>query len=134
MTPEPTITGAMRSPPAALSHGPRRLAYSQRSASFRLENIDAPEMGNGARCDAECYLAEVAKEQLVAFLARGAVQIERRGEGSGICEASSPCVGTEKLAMSLLKERELPASAARLSLKPDDACASPGIDEVGRTK
>jgi endonuclease YncB( thermonuclease family) len=46
---------------------------------IRIENIDAPEAGNRARCDAERFLSELATDRLRQILASGLVEIERRG-------------------------------------------------------
>ena len=46
---------------------------------IRIENIDAPESGNRARCTAENYLSQLATEKLRELLSRGSVQIERHG-------------------------------------------------------
>jgi endonuclease YncB( thermonuclease family) len=47
---------------------------------LRLINIDAPEMGNGAACDAERQLAEVAKQKMTEIVAGQQLQIRREGE------------------------------------------------------
>ena len=47
--------------------------------TIRIENIDAPESGNRARCTAESYLSQLATERLRQLLASGPVQIERHG-------------------------------------------------------
>ncbi|MEN0652417.1 MULTISPECIES: thermonuclease family protein [Hyphobacterium] len=47
---------------------------------IRLENIDTPERGGRAECDAERMLAETATRQLTQILAIGEVTIERSGE------------------------------------------------------
>lgn len=46
----------------------------------RLENIDTPERGHRAECDAERMLAETATRELSQILAKGGVTIERSGE------------------------------------------------------
>lgn len=47
---------------------------------IRLIDIDAPEMGNGARCDAERNLAELAKEKLTEIVVGQPFDIERHGK------------------------------------------------------
>lgn len=46
----------------------------------RLENIDTPERGHRAECDAERMLAEMATQDLTQTLAKGEITIERSGE------------------------------------------------------
>jgi micrococcal nuclease len=46
---------------------------------LRLENIDAPETGERAECDAERMLGEVASRRMAALLAAGPVTIRRTG-------------------------------------------------------
>lgn len=46
---------------------------------IRIENIDAPESGGRAACDAELMLAAVATRELEGLLDGRAVQIERTG-------------------------------------------------------
>ena len=47
--------------------------------TIRIENIDAPETGRGARCTGENYLSQIATERLREILASGPVSLERRG-------------------------------------------------------
>ena len=47
---------------------------------IRLIDIDAPEMGSGASCDAERNLAELAKGKLTEILGGQRLEIERRGK------------------------------------------------------
>lgn len=47
--------------------------------TIRIENIDAPESGGRARCDAERFLSQLATERLREILRNGTPQIERRG-------------------------------------------------------
>jgi endonuclease YncB( thermonuclease family) len=44
---------------------------------IRLINIDAPEMSNGAECDAERQLAEVAKQKMTEIVAGQQLQVRR---------------------------------------------------------
>jgi len=46
---------------------------------IRIENIDTPERGARAECDAERMLASVASRELESLLGGRAVQIERSG-------------------------------------------------------
>jgi len=46
---------------------------------IRLIDIDAPEMGSGARCDAERYLADIAKERLSTIIEGQQLEVDRRG-------------------------------------------------------
>lgn len=46
----------------------------------RILGIDTPEMGNGARCNAERRLAEVAKMRLIDFIEGERLEIERHGK------------------------------------------------------
>ena len=46
---------------------------------IRILNIDTPEMGRLAECDAERMLALVAKDRLTEILASGPIQIQRDG-------------------------------------------------------
>ncbi|MGY6663390.1 MAG: thermonuclease family protein [Glycocaulis sp.] len=45
---------------------------------IRLADIDAPETGSGARCDAEAMLADLAAAALARELEAGGLVIERR--------------------------------------------------------
>ncbi|MBI1234732.1 MAG: thermonuclease family protein [Alphaproteobacteria bacterium] len=45
----------------------------------RIENIDTPERGGRAECDAERMLAEIASDTLTLLLSKGAIEIERSG-------------------------------------------------------
>lgn len=47
--------------------------------TIRIENIDTPERGGRAECDAERLLAEIARLNLEALVSKGAVEIERSG-------------------------------------------------------
>ena len=62
-------------PPAIVIDGDTLRIGAER---IRLINIDAPEMGNGAECDAERSLAEVAKQKLTEIVAGQQLAIDRR--------------------------------------------------------
>ena len=47
---------------------------------IRILNIDAPEMGGGAECEAERMLALASKDRLTAILATGELEIDRQGQ------------------------------------------------------
>ena len=47
---------------------------------IRILGIDTPEMGSGARCNAERRLAEVAKMTLIDFIEGQRLEIDRRGK------------------------------------------------------
>ena len=47
---------------------------------IRIMGIDTPEMGNGARCNAERRMAEVAKMTLIDFIEGERLEIDRRGK------------------------------------------------------
>jgi endonuclease YncB( thermonuclease family) len=61
-------------PPAIIIDGDTLRIGPER---IRLINIDAPEMGNGAECDAERELAEVAKQKMTEIVAGQQLTIER---------------------------------------------------------
>jgi endonuclease YncB( thermonuclease family) len=67
----------METPPAIVIDGDTLRIGAER---LRLVNIDAPEMGNGAACDAERQLAEVAKQKMTEIVAGQQLQIRREGE------------------------------------------------------
>ena len=63
-------------PPAIIDGDTIRLG----SEVIRLSNIDAPEMGWRAECDAERFLAEASKDRMEVILAApGELQIDREG-------------------------------------------------------
>jgi len=64
----------VESPPAIVIDGDTLRIGAER---IRLINIDAPEMGNGAECDAERQLAEVAKQKMTDLVAGQQLQIDR---------------------------------------------------------
>jgi endonuclease YncB( thermonuclease family) len=64
-------------PPAIMIDGDTFRLGSER---IRRIDIDAPEMGNGARCDAERNLANLAKEKLAEIVKGAQLQIDRRGK------------------------------------------------------
>lgn len=47
--------------------------------AIRILNIDTPEIGDKARCDAEARLAEAAKRRLAELLSAGPVRVYRNG-------------------------------------------------------
>jgi endonuclease YncB( thermonuclease family) len=52
---------------------------SEGGVHYRLENIDAPETGDRAECDAERMLGENAARRMALLLASGPVTIRRTG-------------------------------------------------------
>ena len=64
-------------PPAIVIDGDTIRIVAER---IRLIDIDAPEMRDGARCDAERNLAEVAKRELAKIIAGKPLDIDRRGK------------------------------------------------------
>jgi len=65
----------MDTPPAIVIDGDTLRIGTER---IRLINIDAPEMGNGAECDAERALAEVAKQKMTEIVGGQQLAIDRR--------------------------------------------------------
>ena len=59
--------GLVLSQPAAVDGDTLRDAEGER---YRVENIDAPERGARARCEAERALAEQARDELIRWVAR----------------------------------------------------------------
>ena len=56
---------AIDAPPIAVIDGD---TFRLGPETIRIENIDTPEMGRGAKCDAEANLATLAKARLSALL------------------------------------------------------------------
>jgi endonuclease YncB( thermonuclease family) len=52
---------------------------ANRIERIRLVGLDAPELGEHARCPAEAHLAERARARLVALLASGSVEMQQHG-------------------------------------------------------